>query len=227
MLRLDEPTNHVNDAARQMLAGALRQYPGIGLLVSHDRDLLDILCAQCLFLDPPRAVLRPGSWSGGAAQQAAAVQARPGPARNRLQGKDGPGPHTGKDVVDARRAGWLESSLDRAAVLVRFLVERLGRPEGGILSQRMLYLAQEIGLDEGAPMMDQLRALPGQELGRALAECSCALLLVSHDERFLGRLTHVRWEIAAGGELPAINGIPSADGDAVRRLQLVLRVHLS
>ncbi len=68
VLCLDEPTNHVDAEARRILAGALAAYRGIGLLVSHDRQLLDSLCAQCLFLDPPRALMRPGTWSEGRVQ---------------------------------------------------------------------------------------------------------------------------------------------------------------
>ena len=60
VLALDEPTNHIDTNARRMLAEALREFPGIGLLVSHDRRLLDDLCGQCLLIDPPSAVLRPG-----------------------------------------------------------------------------------------------------------------------------------------------------------------------
>jgi len=70
VLALDEPTNHIDADARQMLLGALRDYRGVGLLVSHDRELLDELCAQCLFLDPPAAVMRPGGVSAGAEQAA-------------------------------------------------------------------------------------------------------------------------------------------------------------
>jgi macrolide transport system ATP-binding/permease protein len=68
VLAVDEPTNHLDAAARGLLERALRAFDGIGLLVSHDRDLLDGLCAQCLFLAPPRAVMRPGGYSSGAAQ---------------------------------------------------------------------------------------------------------------------------------------------------------------
>ncbi|MEZ6192970.1 MAG: ATP-binding cassette domain-containing protein [Phycisphaerales bacterium] len=44
----------------------MRRFRGIGLLVSHDRAMLDELCGQCLFLDPPYpAVLRPGGYTKG------------------------------------------------------------------------------------------------------------------------------------------------------------------
>ena len=42
----------------RQLYQALKSFNGIGLLVSHDRELLDSLCHQCLFIEPPDAVLR-------------------------------------------------------------------------------------------------------------------------------------------------------------------------
>lgn len=66
-LLLDEPTNHIDRDARALLIQTLRSFRGVGLVVSHDRELLDLLCMQCLFLAPPRAVLRPGGYSQAAA----------------------------------------------------------------------------------------------------------------------------------------------------------------
>jgi ATPase subunit of ABC transporter with duplicated ATPase domains len=65
VLALDEPTNHIDEDARALLIPALRSFRGIGMLVSHDRDLLDLLCHHCLFVDPPDAVMRPGNYSAG------------------------------------------------------------------------------------------------------------------------------------------------------------------
>jgi ATPase subunit of ABC transporter with duplicated ATPase domains len=65
VLALDEPTNHIDADARAMLISALRDYRGIGLLVTHDRELLDALCHHCLFVNPPHLVLRPGNYSSG------------------------------------------------------------------------------------------------------------------------------------------------------------------
>jgi macrolide transport system ATP-binding/permease protein len=65
VLAVDEPTNHVDGEARELILSALRRFDGIGLLVSHDRNLLDALCEQCLFMDPPGAVLRPGGVTKG------------------------------------------------------------------------------------------------------------------------------------------------------------------
>jgi len=68
ILAVDEPTNHLDATARGMLYEALRGYRGVGLLVSHDREMLDGLCRQCVFVEPPEAVMRPGGYTEGAAQ---------------------------------------------------------------------------------------------------------------------------------------------------------------
>lgn len=68
VLAIDEPTNHIDLAARRLLAEALHTFRGTGLLVSHDRELLDALCGQCLFVEPPQAILRPGGYTTAAAQ---------------------------------------------------------------------------------------------------------------------------------------------------------------
>jgi ATPase subunit of ABC transporter with duplicated ATPase domains len=75
VLALDEPSNHIDADARRLLVRALTEFGGIGLLVSHDRDLLDELCAQCLLLDPPSAVLRPGGVTEAMEQQGNEEQA--------------------------------------------------------------------------------------------------------------------------------------------------------
>jgi ATPase subunit of ABC transporter with duplicated ATPase domains len=64
-LALDEPTNHLDIEARDMVAGALALYTGVGMLVSHDRKLLDELCTYCLFISPQDVVLRPGGVTKG------------------------------------------------------------------------------------------------------------------------------------------------------------------
>lgn len=66
ILLLDEPTNHIDAQARALLQGALEAYRGIGLLVSHDRELLDALCSRCLFLEPPSVRLRQGNYTQAA-----------------------------------------------------------------------------------------------------------------------------------------------------------------
>lgn len=44
LLWLDEPTNHLDLAGKEELAEALNAFPGGVLLVSHDRDLIELSC---------------------------------------------------------------------------------------------------------------------------------------------------------------------------------------
>ncbi|HQR27428.1 MAG TPA: ATP-binding cassette domain-containing protein, partial [Nocardioides sp.] len=51
-LLLDEPSNHLDDDALEVLADFLTQLPGVVLLASHDRVLLDQVCTDLVDLDP-------------------------------------------------------------------------------------------------------------------------------------------------------------------------------
>jgi macrolide transport system ATP-binding/permease protein len=63
VLALDEPTNHIDLPARQLLIQSLIQFQGIGLLVSHDQDMLDHLCHQTLFVDIGKVSQYPGGYT--------------------------------------------------------------------------------------------------------------------------------------------------------------------
>ena len=64
LLLLDEPTNHLDSESGLQMVRALKKYTGIGMIVTHDRALLDELCEQCLWFQPPMAPsLRPGGYT--------------------------------------------------------------------------------------------------------------------------------------------------------------------
>jgi ATPase subunit of ABC transporter with duplicated ATPase domains len=69
VLAIDEPTNHIDAKARALLIDALECYRGVGLIVSHDRDLLDTLCTQCIWLEPPNTLVVPGGYTKARAQR--------------------------------------------------------------------------------------------------------------------------------------------------------------
>ncbi len=69
VLAIDEPTNHIDTRAREVLLAGLRRYRGVGLIVSHDRELLDELCVQCLWLEPPRVQVFTGGYTDAARQR--------------------------------------------------------------------------------------------------------------------------------------------------------------
>ena len=68
VLAVDEPTNHVDAATRRAISAALKTFRGVGLLISHDRGLLDALCSQCLFVSDGKATMRPGGYSQASSQ---------------------------------------------------------------------------------------------------------------------------------------------------------------
>ncbi|MBR2834727.1 MAG: ABC-F family ATP-binding cassette domain-containing protein [Coriobacteriales bacterium] len=68
VLIMDEPTNHVDHSTRMVIFNALAAFRGIGLLISHDRELLDHLCTQCLFVSNGRVTMRPGGYSQASGQ---------------------------------------------------------------------------------------------------------------------------------------------------------------
>lgn len=51
ILLLDEPANHLDEKSRNLLIAALREFTGIGVLVSHDRVFLERLCQRTLWLE--------------------------------------------------------------------------------------------------------------------------------------------------------------------------------
>src|SRR4029079_5487866 len=51
-LLLDEPTNHLDDDAIELVSSCPHASPGVALLVSHDRVLLDDVCTDLFDLDP-------------------------------------------------------------------------------------------------------------------------------------------------------------------------------
>ncbi|OGU67953.1 MAG: hypothetical protein A2499_14025 [Stygiobacter sp. RIFOXYC12_FULL_38_8] len=63
LLAIDEPTNHLDEKAKEMIYNSLKSFRGIGLIVSHDRDLLENLCGQFLFVESSGVDFRHGKLS--------------------------------------------------------------------------------------------------------------------------------------------------------------------
>jgi ATPase subunit of ABC transporter with duplicated ATPase domains len=63
LLTVDEPSNHLDEQACTLLFAALGSYDGIGLVVSHNRRLLDTLCERIVWLEPPDVTVYPGGYS--------------------------------------------------------------------------------------------------------------------------------------------------------------------
>lgn len=140
VLAVDEPTNHIDADARHLLTDALASFKGVGLLVSHDRELLDSLCEQSLFVEPPSVVMRAGGYTSASeqarmeaehmqeeyrqAKEAASKVIREAARRrqdasraNRQRSKRGlaPGDHDAKGKIDMARFSGADGNAGRLA----------------------------------------------------------------------------------------------------------------
>ena len=70
LLLLDEPTNHLDAETVQWLEGALRDYHGTVIIVTHDRYFLDNVTKWILELDNTRGIPFEGNYSSWLAQKA-------------------------------------------------------------------------------------------------------------------------------------------------------------
>lgn len=68
VLIMDEPTNDLDAETKTLVAHALASFKGIGILISHDRSLLDSLAMQSLLFEDGRWVSRPGGYSKARSQ---------------------------------------------------------------------------------------------------------------------------------------------------------------
>jgi ATP-binding cassette, subfamily F, member 3 len=62
LLLLDEPTHHLDLAGKEVLEGALEQYPGAIVVVTHDRSLMARIATRVLEVHEGRVVLYPGGY---------------------------------------------------------------------------------------------------------------------------------------------------------------------
>jgi len=64
ILLLDEPTNHLDADARGLLLGTLDRYRGVGLIVTHDRAVLNRLCRRIMRVSDGAVTLWQGGYDG-------------------------------------------------------------------------------------------------------------------------------------------------------------------
>jgi energy-coupling factor transporter ATP-binding protein EcfA2 len=59
VLLLDEPENHLDAAARDLLVASLARFRGVGVVISHDRALLDALTRSTIRVAADAVTLSP------------------------------------------------------------------------------------------------------------------------------------------------------------------------
>lgn len=63
VLVMDEPTNDLDAPSRDQLAQILADFDGVGILISHDRALVDRLADRCLVCTDGTWTMRPGGYT--------------------------------------------------------------------------------------------------------------------------------------------------------------------
>ncbi|HEU4615058.1 MAG TPA: ATP-binding cassette domain-containing protein, partial [Kofleriaceae bacterium] len=151
VLLLDEPTNHVDASCRALLVSALRRFDGVGLVISHDRALLDELTTATIRVHAGTARLYPGCYSAAkqtweadeqrarelrgeaqrqvrhAAKQLAEArrdQQQADANRSASRRKKGPKDHDAVTLGASTRIAWAEARHGRTVEVARRRVER-------------------------------------------------------------------------------------------------------
>jgi len=62
VLLLDEPTNHLDTRARELLLGVIADFRGVGVVVSHDRTILNRICSRTVRFSHGRISLYRGGY---------------------------------------------------------------------------------------------------------------------------------------------------------------------
>ncbi len=63
ILALDEPFNHLDSKGKDILVEALKQFDGCGLLVTHDRQIMDDICMGCLLFYSDETIFYKANYS--------------------------------------------------------------------------------------------------------------------------------------------------------------------
>jgi ATP-binding cassette, subfamily F, member 3 len=79
-LLLDEPTNHLDMRAKDMLLGAIQEYTGTVVFVSHDRYFIDKLATRIFEVADGRITVYPGNYEDYLWRKSGAADAAPEPA---------------------------------------------------------------------------------------------------------------------------------------------------
>ena len=195
VLVLDEPTNHLDVEARRLVIGALRRHRGVGVVVSHDRELLDALTAQTVRVDGGRAVAYAGGYTAARAQWLAEAEAR----RAAWADADAERKRLARQLDAARRASDAAERNKRPGARMKSPKDSDGR------SLKANMRAERAAKSHAAVVQRTRDELAGAEArARALAL-----------EKERGRALFVGWEPPPRRWLAALDGVDVRAGDAV------------
>jgi ATP-binding cassette subfamily F protein 3 len=145
LLILDEPTNHLDIPSQEAVEGALQEFPGAILLVSHDRELLDSVCEKLWIFAGGQVTEHLGNYSEYAERLKAAALAAAAP-RAKSSAKGG----QKKALSPEAQARKLQQQMETLEVKIAEVeaelaeIDREGRdPATAANWERLNYLATE------------------------------------------------------------------------------------
>jgi len=200
ILLLDEPTNHVDASARDLLVNALSRFRGIGVVVSHDRQLLDELSASTIRLWRGEVASFPGNYSAAREQwQAEQEQTRAIHERARR-----------RERTLARRLG--DKRRQQASAATK--ISARSRIKGPRDSEARSMARKERAMSAEARLSRQVRLL-GRAVERAEQEVSRAIvtrergrsLVVDFRAAPMSTLIHLDLDIVQAGDTPLLRDV--------------------
>jgi ATPase subunit of ABC transporter with duplicated ATPase domains len=206
-LLLDEPTNHIDGEARGLLQRALERYDGIGVMVSHDRQLMNQLATRTLRLDHGQLTPYRGGY-GQACESWELEQSQQRDAHQKLRSER-------KKLarkIDDRRRKW-QRAVDRATTSKRMKGPR-DNASGGFKLARRRSAENAIGRE--------IHKLHGT-LGRVEEQAAKVVL-----ERSIGRSLFVDYQPAPMPTLAALDeaSLRAGQDGSGRVLLRDVRIHV-
>jgi ATP-binding cassette subfamily F protein 3 len=100
LLAVDEPTNHLDLASREVLEGALAEFPGTIVFISHDRYFINRIATRVVEIERGRLTSHLGTYDDYLATKARSADAQPDAEKAPRRRPDGP---RANDREDPRR----------------------------------------------------------------------------------------------------------------------------
>ena len=133
LLILDEPTNHLDLESREALEGAMLEFDGSLLLVSHDRALLDAVGARTIAIEDGRLRSYAGGWAEylrvREERRVPAVSAGSRPAQRDRRRRAGQAPKPAVSPNTKRRIAMLEQAVQDAEAALTDVEDELADPD--------------------------------------------------------------------------------------------------
>lgn len=138
VLLMDEPTNHLDLSTKEVLDGALREYTGTLLVISHDRYLLNKFPTKIAEMHPDGIRVYKGNYDSYLAQKSTQAEPGPKPAEKSAPEKESSGgefyrskKQRSEEAARRRRIETLEREIEELELTIFRLENEIADPALG------------------------------------------------------------------------------------------------